>query len=199
MSSSPQVDLLASLGWRSPQERVLEANVRDGNVKIHLDEEYDTYFDHDVKTELVANKPRKKLDWTRVKKRARYYVPIFMWLPTYSWKSEFPKDIVAGLAVSAMMIPQCLAYSILAGLPPIIGLYTAWMPLIVYFFFGTSKQLSIGPDALGSILVGILLAEEEHEDPVAYAHYLAFLAGLFLLAMGIIRFGFLDNILSPLY
>lgn len=131
-----------------------------------------------------------------LKTRVSYYVPILGWLPNYDYKSNFISDLVAGLGVAAMLIPQSLAYAILARLPPQMGLYTAFFPVILYFFLGTSKQLSIGPDALSSLLVGIITAEREFDDPHEAVPALAMLVGVVLFSLGIIRVGFLDNILS---
>ena len=69
---------------------------QEGHVMLEQDDEDETYFDNDVKSELVSNKPKKKIDWNQMKKRVRYYVPIFRWLPTYNWRTDFPKDFVAG-------------------------------------------------------------------------------------------------------
>ena len=65
--------------------------------------------------------------WQSIKTRWRYYLPLTMWLPTYSWRSDFPKDLIAGIAVATMLIPQALSYATLARLPPEFGLYTAWV------------------------------------------------------------------------
>lgn len=65
--------------------------------------------------------------WQSIKTRWRYYLPLTMWLPTYSWRNDFPKDLIAGIAVATMLIPQALSYATLARLPPEFGLYTAWV------------------------------------------------------------------------
>eukprot|EP01120_Amphizonella_sp_Union-15-10_P010865 TRINITY_DN4503_c0_g1_i1.p1 TRINITY_DN4503_c0_g1~~TRINITY_DN4503_c0_g1_i1.p1 ORF type:complete len:652 (-),score=114.26 TRINITY_DN4503_c0_g1_i1:35-1990(-) len=138
--------------------------------------------------------------WQIFKQKFPYYIPILFWMPNYQWRRDLPKDLIAGLGVAFMLIPQSLAYSSLAGLPPIIGLYTALIPLFVYTIFGTSKQMSIGPDALGSLLVGVTLAESEkiltEDEKVIVAHALAFVTGLFLFTLGLLRVGFVDNVLS---
>lgn len=133
--------------------------------------------------------------WNKIKTRIPYYVPIVSWLPKYKWKDDAVSDLVAGVGVAAMLIPQSLAYALLAGVEPQYGLYTAFFPLIIYTFMGTSKQLSIGPDALSSLLVGLILPEIKASSSQVFP-VLAFMTGIILLVLGLLRVGFLDNVLS---
>ncbi|MEX1383303.1 SulP family inorganic anion transporter, partial [Lutibacter sp.] len=80
------------------------------------------------------------------------YIPILDWLPNYK-KEWFKGDLGAGLTVGIMLIPQGIAYAMIAGLPPIYGLYTAMIPQIIYAIFGTSRQLAVGPVAMDSLIV----------------------------------------------
>jgi MFS superfamily sulfate permease-like transporter len=82
-----------------------------------------------------------------------YYIPFLDWIISYNFGKNLPGDIIAGISVGIMLVPQGLAYSFLARVPPIYGLYTAFFPLVVYVIFGNSRQLSIGPEALIAILV----------------------------------------------
>jgi high affinity sulfate transporter 1 len=93
------------------------------------------------------------------------------------------------------MVPQALAYALLAGMPPINGLYTAFWPVLIYAFMGHSRQLSVGPDALVSTLFGAAV-EIAPEHPLILAQCLGLLVGLMLLLLGLLRLGFLDVILS---
>lgn len=117
-----------------------------------------------------------------------------------SYKKEWIKgDVSAGLTVGVMLIPQGMAYSMLAGLPPIYGLYAALMPLIIYAIFGTSRQLAVGPVAMDSLLVlsgvgAFAVVGTDHFIEVAIL--LAFVEGLILLLLGFLRMGFLVNFLS---
>jgi hypothetical protein len=95
---------------------------------------------------LLPSPANWRLCWMTFKTRFPYYVPIFGWLPSYNLRTQALSDILAGLAIGMMAVGQCIAYALLAGLPPIYGLYTAWMPLIVYTLLGTSRQLAIGPE-----------------------------------------------------
>jgi SulP family sulfate permease len=124
--------------------------------------------------------------------------PILDWLPTY--KREFLKnDLGAGLAVGIMLIPQGIAYAMIAGLPPIYGLYTAMIPQLVYAVFGTSRQLSVGPVAMDSLIVAsgvATLAEIGTEHFIEFAILLAFMMGVLQVLFGIFKLGFLVNFLS---
>jgi len=126
------------------------------------------------------------------------YIPILSWLPDYN-KAAFSGDISAGLTVGVMLIPQGIAYAMIAGLPPIYGLYTAMTPQVIYAIFGTSRQLSVGPTAMDSLIVaaGITsIATVGPDNYIAAAILLAFLMGLMQLAFGIFKLGFLVNFLS---
>jgi SulP family sulfate permease len=128
----------------------------------------------------------------------RNFLPILSWLPHYS-KDQFGGDVSAGLTVGVMLIPQGMAYAMLAGLPPIYGLYAATIPLLAYAIFGTSRQLAVGPVAMDSLLVAIgvsKLAEYGSEQFISLAILLALMVGAFQLLLGIFRLGFLVNFLS---
>ena len=126
------------------------------------------------------------------------HVPILQWLPNYK-KSWLKGDLYAGLTVGVILIPQGIAYAIIAGLPPIYGLYTALIPQIVYAFLGTSRQLAVGPAAMDSLIVasGIgMLAAMGTDHFIVLAILLAFMVGFFQFLFGIFHLGFLVNFLS---
>ncbi len=124
--------------------------------------------------------------------------PIIDWLLNY--KKEWLKgDLVAGLTVGIMLIPQGIAYALIAGLPPIYGLYTALIPQIVYAIFGTSRQLAVGPVAMDSLIVAAgvaTLAEVGSEHFIEFAILLALIMGVLQIVFGIFRLGFIVNFLS---
>ena len=128
----------------------------------------------------------------------RSFFPILNWLPNYK-KTHFSGDLFAGLTVGVMLIPQGMAYAMLAGLPPIFGLYAAFVPQIIYAFTGTSRQLAVGPVAMDSLLVAAglgALAISKIEDYIIMAVFLAFFMGAIQLLLGILRMGFLVQLLS---
>ncbi|RFA35972.1 sodium-independent anion transporter [Virgibacillus dokdonensis] len=125
-------------------------------------------------------------------------VPAFDWLPNYN-RSDFRGDLSAGLIVAIMLIPQGMAYAMLAGLDPVIGLYASTIPLIIYALFGTSRQLAVGPVAMVSLLVlsGVsTLAEPGSSEYVSLVLLLMLMVGLIQLLLGVLKLGFLVNFLS---
>lgn len=126
------------------------------------------------------------------------FLPIAGWLPHYT-KSMGQNDLVAALIVTIMLVPQSLAYAMLAGLPPQVGLYASILPLLAYTVFGTSRALAVGPVAVVSLMTAAAISPLAAAGSAAYlsaAITLAFLSGVFLLAMSVLRLGFLANFLS---
>ncbi|MBX2876173.1 MAG: solute carrier family 26 protein [Saprospiraceae bacterium] len=126
------------------------------------------------------------------------YMPILEWLPSYD-KRQLPGDLSAGLTVGVMLIPQGMAYAMIAGLPPIYGLYASTLPLIIYALLGTSRQLAVGPVAMVSLLTAAgvgSLAVGGTETYIALAITLALFVGLIQFLLGAFRLGFLVNFLS---
>jgi SulP family sulfate permease len=125
-------------------------------------------------------------------------IPLLRTLRTYD-RADLRGDVTAGLTTAVMLIPQAMGYAMLAGMPPIYGLYAAVAPLAVYALFGTSRQLAVGPVAMVSLLTAAgvgAIAEGGTEAYVAYAILLALMVGALQLAMGVFRLGFLVNFLS---
>ncbi|MTI44721.1 SulP family sulfate permease [Roseibium hamelinense] len=126
------------------------------------------------------------------------YFPILDWGKSYN-KETAISDLVAAVIVTIMLIPQSLAYALLAGLPPEIGLYASILPLVAYAVFGTSRALAVGPVAVVSLMTASAVGELASQGTPEYlgaAIALAFLSGLMLVAMGLLRLGFLANLLS---
>ena len=114
-------------------------------------------------------------------------------------RADLRSDLAAGLTIAAMLVPQAMAYALLAGLPPEVGLYAATVPVLVYALFGTSRQLAVGPVAIVSLLTADALAplvEEGTSGYLAAAALLALMVGVVHIALGVGRLGFLVNFLS---
>jgi SulP family sulfate permease len=138
---------------------------------------------------------KKKVTFASVLKG---YLPILDWGSKYNGKT-FSNDMIVALIVTMMLIPQSLAYAILAGLPAEIGLYASMAPLILYAVFGTSRTLAVGPVAVASLMTAAAagqLASQGTPEYMGAAVALAMVSGLLLLAMGFLKLGFLANFLS---
>ena len=131
-------------------------------------------------------------------KNLQRLIPILEWLPNYT-RSRFKGDFIAGITVAIILIPQGIAYALIAGLPPIYGLYCALVPQLVYAIFGSSRQVSIGPVAMDSLIVATgvsTLALAGSNSYIAIAILLAFMVGGIQFLLGVFRLGFVVNFLS---
>lgn len=125
-------------------------------------------------------------------------IPILEWLPNYE-KSLFKGDLIAGITVGIILIPQGIAYALIAGLPPIYGLYCALVPQVIYAIFGSARQVAIGPVAMDSLIVATgvsTLALAGSESYIEIAILLAFMVGTIQFVLGIFSLGFIVNFLS---
>ncbi|MDP4557886.1 sulfate permease [Halomonas meridiana] len=126
------------------------------------------------------------------------YLPIFNWLPHYH-KRLLGADLLAGLIVTVMVIPQSLAYALLAGLPAVVGLYASILPQLLYTLMGTSRTLAVGPVAIIALMTGAALSSVATPGSPEYlqaALVLSLLSGALLVAMGAMKMGFFSNFLS---
>ena len=125
-------------------------------------------------------------------------VPALQWGRRYN-SGKLVSDLLAAIIVTIMLIPQNLAYAMLAGLPPQVGLYASILPLVGYAMFGSSRVLAVGPVAIVSLMTFAALrdvAPPGSPEFIAAAIVLAALWGLMLIALGLFRLGFLANLLS---
>ncbi|SNT73796.1 SulP family inorganic anion transporter [Paracoccus seriniphilus] len=130
--------------------------------------------------------------------------PIARYLPILDWGRRYDRDtlsddLIAAVIVTIMLIPQSLAYALLAGMPPEAGLYASIAPIMLYAIFGTSRALAVGPVAVVSLMTAAALGQIAQQGTIGYATAaltLAALSGVILLAMGLFRLGFLANFLS---
>ena len=126
------------------------------------------------------------------------YFPILEWGRTYN-RSVLTNDMMAAVIVTIMLIPQSLAYALLAGLPPVVGLYASILPLVAYAIFGTSRTLAVGPVAVVSLMTASAAGAVAAQGSAEYleaAITLAAISGVMLAILGFLRLGFLANLLS---
>ena len=135
---------------------------------------------------------------TRPARTLSRYLPVLDWGRNYGGET-LAGDLVAAVIVTIMLIPQSLAYALLAGLPPEAGLYASIVPIVLYALFGTSRALAVGPVAVVSLMTAAAVgkvAEPGTSDYIVAALTLAFMSGALLVAMGLLRLGFVANFLS---
>lgn len=127
-----------------------------------------------------------------------HYLPALAWIKHYN-RGQFSQDATAALIVTMLLIPQSLAYAMLAGVPPEVGLYSSILPLVLYALFGTSTSLSVGPVAVASLMTATSLAAIAEQGTASYltgAITLALLSGVMLVVMGVMKLGMITNLLS---
>ncbi|KAM3915502.1 solute carrier family 26 member 6-like [Leptodactylus fuscus] len=168
-----------------------------------------------VRSVIGAAKRKVRCSRSAAKALLFQFFPIIHWLPHYPVKEWLLGDIVSGISVGILQLPQGLAYALLAGVPPVFGLYSSFFPVFVYSFFGTSRHVSVGSFAVVSIMIGsvteslvpndnfILPGNETIIDTVArdkarveLVSSITLLVGLFQLILGLVQFGFVVTYLS---
>ncbi|CAM8956453.1 unnamed protein product [Rhodiola kirilowii] len=155
----------------------------------------ETFFSDDPLRQFKGQPTKRK--WIL---GAQYFFPIFEWGPHYSFKL-LKSDMVAGLTIASLAIPQGISYAKLANLPPIVGLYSSFVPPLVYAVLGSSRDLAVGPVSIASLIMGSMLRQEVSpaQNPMLFlslAFTSTFFAGLFQASLGILRLGFIIDFLS---
>ncbi|RZC71683.1 hypothetical protein C5167_034861 [Papaver somniferum] len=130
----------------------------------------------------------------------QYFFPIFQWGSDYSLKL-LKSDVISGLTIASLAIPQGISYAKLANLPPIIGLYSSFVPPLLYAILGSSRHLGVGPVSIASLVMGSMLREvvSPTAEPILYlklAFTATFFAGVFQTSLGLLRLGFIIDFLS---
>jgi len=135
----------------------------------------------------------------RVKKQCAVigtFFPPLVWVPNYTLE-DFKGDINSGLTVGCMLVPQCMAYALLADLPPIYGMYSSVVPLMAYGILGTSRQCGLGPVAVIALMIASTFSSEMDEaSKIQQAMYLSFMVGCIMVVMGMFRLGIMVNFIS---
>lgn len=143
----------------------------------------------------------KNQTWVRkVLLGLQFLFPVFQWGPDYTL-ALFKSDIVSGLTIASLAIPQGISYAKLANLPPIIGLYSSFVPPLIYSILGSSRHLAVGPVSIASLVMGSMITEavSYNENPTLYlklAFTATFFAGVFQASLGLLRLGFVIDFLS---
>lgn len=157
-----------------------------------------------LKETFFPDDPLRQFKGQSVKKKwilgAQYAFPILKWGPEYTLKS-FKSDIVAGLTIASLAIPQGISYAKLANLPPIVGLYSSFVPPLIYAVLGSSRDLAVGPVSIASLVMGSMLRQQVNPvtDQILFlqlAFTSTFFAGLFQASLGFLRLGFIIDFLS---
>ncbi|KAK8497693.1 hypothetical protein V6N12_018811 [Hibiscus sabdariffa] len=130
----------------------------------------------------------------------QYFVPVLEWAPRYTL-DLFKSDLVAGITIASLAVPQGISYANLASIPPIIGLYSSFVPPLIYAMLGSSRDLAVGTVAVVSLLISSMLGKvvSPTDNPNQYVQLVftaTFFAGLFQASLGILRLGFLVDFLS---
>ncbi|MBA0628927.1 hypothetical protein Godav_023557 [Gossypium davidsonii] len=130
----------------------------------------------------------------------QYFVPIIEWAPRYTF-DFFKADLIAGITVASLAVPQGISYASLASIPPILGLYSSFVPPLLYAMLGSSRDLAVGTVAVASLLISSMLGKEVSptENPKQYVQLVftaTFFAGVFQASLGILRLGFIVDFLS---
>ncbi|XP_007888433.1 solute carrier family 26 member 6 isoform X4 [Callorhinchus milii] len=170
----------------------------------------------------IQDRLKKHLECSQSKAKSLLFrfIPILVWIPKYPYKDWLLNDIISGLSVGIMQLPQSMAYALLAGVPPAFGLYTAFYPVLIYFTFGTSRHVSIGTFAVLSVMIGtvterlapdgdFVISSDNSTNAtlvidiaardlmrVKVATLLTFFSGVYQIVLGLIKFGFVVTYLS---
>ncbi|XP_030456655.1 sulfate transporter 3.1-like [Syzygium oleosum] len=155
----------------------------------------ETFFPDDPFRQFRSQSPSRKLVMG-----LQYFVPILEWAPRYTFDS-FKADLVAGITIASLAVPQGISYAKLASLPPIIGLYSSFVPPLVYAMLGSSRDLAVGTVAVASLLISSMLGKEvspteRTKEYVQLVFTSTFFAGVFQASLGFLRLGFVVDFLS---
>ncbi|KAK2647088.1 hypothetical protein Ddye_022283 [Dipteronia dyeriana] len=155
----------------------------------------ETFFPDDPFRQFKNQPPSRK-----ILLGLQYFVPIFEWAPRYTFEF-FKADLISGITIASLAVPQGISYANLANLPPIIGLYSSFVPPLIYAILGTSRDLAVGTVAVASILIASMIGKAVNHTENAELYFqlaitATFFAGAFQAALGLLRLGFIVELLS---
>ncbi|EXB93349.1 Sulfate transporter 3.1 [Morus notabilis] len=177
---------------------------RSHRVAIPPPQPFVKTFRNTVKETFFPDDPfrqfKNQTAWRKLVLGLQYFFPILEWAPRYPL-SFFKADIVSGITIASLAIPQGISYAKLANLPPILGLYSSFVPPLIYAMMGSSRDLAVGTVAVASLLTASMLGQEVNasENPSLYLHLAftaTFFAGVFQASLGFLRLGFIVDFLS---
>jgi len=174
-------------GWSNPNYEVTEGEEDGGRGKA------ENGFSGLGKAVMMEDPPVRVAG--RIGKLVKSRIPILSWLPKYSLE-WLVSDMIAGITVGLTVIPQGIAYAIVAGLPPQYGLYSAYLGCFVYCLLGSTKDVTIGPTAIMAIMTGEVFTGDKEPYGIYYAPLLAFFTGIIVFICGNLRLGFLIDFIS---
>ncbi|KAK1413917.1 hypothetical protein QVD17_29654 [Tagetes erecta] len=176
----------------------------NGKVNFAAPRSFAVAFKSDMKETLFPDDPfhdfKGKTLAEKAKKSIQYFVPVFQWLPNYTGKL-FMYDLLAGVTIASLAIPQGISYAKLANIPPVIGLYSSFVPPLIYAIFGNSKHLAVGTVASSSLIIAGAIEKKVHEadNPQLYLNLIftaTLISGVIQLVLGVFRLGILVDFLS---
>ncbi|KAJ8431234.1 hypothetical protein Cgig2_020779 [Carnegiea gigantea] len=174
------------------------------NVNFAEPRKFRERLTHDLKETFFPDDPfrafKDKHPKRRVLKGLKYFVPVFEWLPRYNF-SLFRFDLLAGVTIASLAIPQGISYANLTRVPSVVGLYSSFVPPFIYAIFGSSKTLAVGTVAACSLLIAQTIGQTVSpiENPALYlslVYTATFIAGIVQTALGVLRLGILVDFLS---
>lgn len=190
----------------------------DINRQVLFQEDANNLSGYEIQETDVVEQTKKSCGNIKLSKCLKQTIPVVEWLPKYSVRKNLVGDTTSGLTVAVMHIPQGMAYGLLAGVSPSVGLYTAFFPTLTYFLFGTSRHISMGTFAVISIMVskivgtysnsgsfesltnstvdGLLNSGEPIYTPIQVVTAVSFVVGIFHMIMCFLRLGMMASLLS---
>nr|AGC92012.1 SST1-like protein [Pisum sativum]AKQ21141.1 Sst1 [Pisum sativum]AKV94664.1 symbiotic sulfate transporter 3.5-like protein [Pisum sativum] len=183
----------------------LEEEIHNNGVNLSTQRSFGTKLKSGLKETFFPDDPFRQImeeekPSRRLIKGVQYFVPIFEWLPNYNLRLFF-SDLIAGLTIASLAIPQGISYAKLANLPPLVGLYSSFVPPLVYAVFGSSRHMAVGTIAAASLLIGdtISTVADHEKEPALYLHLIfttTFVTGVFQACLGFFRLGILVDFFS---
>ncbi|XP_074100909.1 LOW QUALITY PROTEIN: prestin [Cotesia typhae] len=187
---------------------------------VYQQEDIDRYYDYAEPDKSISRSVKNKYKNFKITSCLKKSLPILDWLPNYQWRNDLLGDIAAGITVAVMHIPQGMAYAMLGNVPPVVGMYMAFFPVLVYMIFGTSRHNSMGTFAVvcmmtgkvvltysninqenfkntnSSLLINIQESNTSQYSPLEVATVVTFGVAIIQLIMYVLRLGLISSLLS---